>query len=403
MDVTERKEAEAAREQRQNDKMRFQDEFLSHVSHELRSPLTAVKQFTTILLGGLAGDLNKEQREYQQIVLKNVSQLESMIGDILEVTRLETGKVTVELESVAVPTAVADTLNSFQVTARTKGVTLSSALAPDLPSVHADQTRLRQILIILVENAIKFTPAGGAVSIQAQLFPPDPRFLLLEVSDTGSGVSAEHGEKIFERLYQSPDGIQDSSRKGLGLGLYISKELVTRQGGQIWVDARPQGGSTFSFTLPVASLVNVMAPLLKNGKWPAASLALVMVEGSSPGGWPSTASRDEWSGEVHRIAQHCLVSGVDVLLPTLRLEAGREPLFIATFSDEQGAAALANRIQKEFQRSARCRLPSLVLSVTHSMVPSVHTDDAGVDLAVSRMAGHLEAAIGAAIGAEVLM
>ena len=130
MDITERKEAEAAAEHSRNEELRFKDEFLSHVSHELRSPLTVVKQFTTILLGGLAGALNKEQHDYQQIVLKNVCQLQSMIGDILEVTRLETGKLGVDLESVSVATAVIDTINSFAVTARAKGVTLSSHVPP---------------------------------------------------------------------------------------------------------------------------------------------------------------------------------------------------------------------------------------------------------------------------------
>src|SRR6202035_5184606 len=129
-DNTARKQAEEERtkleetlEQIRQDQMRFKDEFLSHVSHELRSALTAIKQFTTILLGGLAGEVNKEQREYQQIVLKNIRQLQSMIDDLLEVTRLETGKLTLELESVSVSDAVTDCLNTLQVTARAKGVT----------------------------------------------------------------------------------------------------------------------------------------------------------------------------------------------------------------------------------------------------------------------------------------
>jgi signal transduction histidine kinase len=275
MDVTERKEAEQALEQIRQDQMRFKDEFLSHVSHELRSPLTAIKQFTTILLGGLAGELNKEQREYQEIVLKNIRQLQAMIDDLLEVTRLETGKLTVEAQSVSVPDAVMDTFNTLEGTARAKGVTLSCDLPPNLPSVYADQTRLRQILIILLDNAIKFTPDGGAVTIQARLLEQDPRFLLLEVADTGCGIKPEEmTERIFERLYQISERIQ-ASRKGLGLGLYICKELVTRQGGEIWVESRPQQGSTFSFTLPVFSLDNSSAPLLKNDNWPAEPVALV--------------------------------------------------------------------------------------------------------------------------------
>jgi len=251
----ERTRLEKALEQIRQDQMRFKDEFLSHVSHELRSPLTAIKQFTTILLGGLAGELNKEQREYQQIVLKNIRQLQSMIDDLLEVTRLETGKLTVELERVSVMIAVTDTFNTLKGSARAKGVTLSYDLAPNLPSVHADPTRLRQILIILLDNAIKFTPEGGSVAVKALVLQRDTRLLLLEVSDTGVGIDPEITENIFERLYQVSERTE-GSRKGLGLGLYICKELVMRQGGTIWAKRRPQTGSTFSFTLPVFSLTN---------------------------------------------------------------------------------------------------------------------------------------------------
>ncbi|MDB4871822.1 MAG: Aerobic respiration control sensor protein ArcB, partial [Gemmatimonadales bacterium] len=253
--VQERQRLEEALEQIRQDQMRFKDEFLSHVSHELRSPLTAIKQFTTILLGGLAGDLNKEQREYQQIVLKNIRQLQAMIDDLLEVTRLETGKLTVEPERVSVMIAVTDTFNTLKGSARAKGVSLSYDLPPNLPSVHADPTRLRQILIILLDNAIKFTPEGGSVTIKALLLEQDARLLLLEVSDNGVGINPEITENIFERLYQVSERTE-GSRKGLGLGLYICKELVMRQGGTIWAKRRPQKGSTFSFTLPVFSLTN---------------------------------------------------------------------------------------------------------------------------------------------------
>jgi signal transduction histidine kinase len=262
MDVTERKEAEEALDHSRKDQMRFKDEFLSHVSHELRSPLTAIKQFTSILLSGLAGALNPQQVEYQQIVLKNVRQLQSMIDDLFEVTRLETGKLSVELQIVSVVDAVTDTFDTLQVTARAKGVTLSRDVPADLPSAHADPTRLRQILIILLDNAIKFTPSGGSAHVKARLLQHDPRFLLLEVSDTGCGISAEQIERVFERLYQESEPTR-ASRKGLGLGLYICKELVMRQGGQIWLKSQAHKGSTFSVALPVFSLNTVIGSSLE--------------------------------------------------------------------------------------------------------------------------------------------
>jgi signal transduction histidine kinase len=259
-DNTARKRAEQALERSRNEQIRIKDEVLLHVSQELRSPLTAIKQFTTILLGGMAGELNLEQREYQQIVVKNILQLQTMIDDLLEVTRLETGQLTVDLEGVSILDAVTDTFNTLQITARAKGISLTYDLPPELPSAHGDQIRVRQILVILLDNAIKFTPKGGAAAISARLLPHDSGFLLLEVADTGCGISPERSERIFERAYQDPAPVW-SSRKGLGMGLYICRQLVMRQGGEIWVKPQQQKGSTFSFTLPVFSLNNLMAPL----------------------------------------------------------------------------------------------------------------------------------------------
>jgi two-component system phosphate regulon sensor histidine kinase PhoR len=207
----------------------------------------------------MAGELNLEQREYQQIVVKNILQLQSMIDDLLEVTRLETGRLTVDLEGVSILDAVTDTFNTLQITARAKGISLTYDLPPELPSAHGDQIRVRQILVILLDNAIKFTPKGGAAAISARLLPHDSRFLLLEVADTGCGISPERSERIFERAYQDPAPVW-SSRKGLGMGLYICRQLVMRQGGEIWVKQQQQKGSTFSFTLPVFSLNNLMTP-----------------------------------------------------------------------------------------------------------------------------------------------
>jgi hypothetical protein len=373
--------------------MRFKDEFLSHVSHELRSPLTAVKQFTTILLSGLAGELNKEQREYQQVVLKNIQQLQSMIDDLLEVTRLETGKLTVDPECVSVSEAVTETLDTLQENARTKGVRLSFDLPADLPSAYADQTRLRQVLVILLDNAIKSTPDGGAVHIQARQSQQDPRFLVIEVSDTGRGLGPETVERIFERFYQASEPLQ-ATRTGMGLGLYICKELVTRQGGRIWAKRQPMKGSTFSFTLPIFSLSNSIAPLLKNDRWPADSVALVMAEIGLHGAWPSRESQEEWSNEARTLVQRCLLPDLDVLLPRMSSGAEGERFYVAAFADEKGASVLANRIRGQFERVLHLRQAGLTVSVSYSMLePLTPEPDATVESLVTSMAVNLEESI----------
>jgi anti-sigma regulatory factor (Ser/Thr protein kinase) len=373
--------------------IRFKDEFLSHVSHELRSPLTAIKQFTTILLGGLAGPLNDEQREFQEIVLKNVLQLQAMIDDLLEVTRLETGKLSVEPEKASIAEAVADALNTLQGLAVAKGVTLRSEVGSDVPAAYADRARLRQILIILLDNAIKFTAERGAVTVRALRRPQDPLFLHVEVSDTGCGISPEMIARIFERLYQV-EGAAESSRKGLGLGLYICKELVSRQGGTIHIESTPGVGSIFSFTLPVFCLANAIAPLFKEGRWPGESVALVAVETRFPDGSPSPDLRHDSSVHVRSVLRQCLFSDVDVLLPRMGRSGDEDRAFVAAFADATGAAALAGRVRGQLERDRRPADPAMDVTVSYRMLhPSPVPSDASEEAVVASMAATFESSM----------
>ncbi len=250
MDITVRKQAEQALKESRDEQLRFKDEFISHVSHELRSPLTAIKQFSTILANGLAGDLNEDQLQYQQIVLKNVNQLQSMIDDLLEVTRLETGKLNVNPTRASVFEAASYSVDTAFPSARAKGIFMECEVPEDMPSAYADPIRVRQILNVLLDNAVKFSSAGDLITVTATVAEEGPPFLTVAVTDTGSGMTPEVSSRIFERLYQE-SGFSQDSRKGLGLGLYICKELVVRQSGQIWVTSEAGKGTTISFTLPV--------------------------------------------------------------------------------------------------------------------------------------------------------
>jgi signal transduction histidine kinase len=350
--------------------MQFQDEFLSHVSHELRSPLSAIYQFVTILLDRLAGELNPEQHEYLEIVLRNVKQLQAMINDLLEVTRVQAGKLTIEPQCTSISDAIAYTVNTLQGAAATKGISLFSDKDRQLPSVSADPTRVRQTLIILVDNALKFTPSGGAVSVQARVFEHDPSFLLVEVSDTGCGIRPEMTERIFEHLYQITDPGQ-AGRKGLGLGLYISKELVTRQGGRIWVSSEPQKGSHFFFTVPIFSLASWVGPMLTHEKKPGDAIALLVVEMSSREGWLSPDVRKEMSHLARRLLQQCLRPDTDVLLPDMDTVSVRDLFFAVVYTQEHGAEVISKRIQRQFRSCEQLQPAGLTLSVSHSFLAPV--------------------------------
>jgi signal transduction histidine kinase len=185
--------------------LQFKDEFLSHVSHELRSPLTAVHQFVTILLDGLAGALVFEQRQYLEIALRNIKQLDSMINDLLDVTRAESGKLNLEPQYASAADALIYVVDTLQGAAKAKGISLETDIEHGLPMVCADPIRVRQILVILVDNAIKFTPPGGMVKLTAHTFGDDPSLLVLEVVDSGCGFDPDLTERLFERLFQATD------------------------------------------------------------------------------------------------------------------------------------------------------------------------------------------------------
>jgi signal transduction histidine kinase/DNA-binding response OmpR family regulator len=228
----------------------MKDEFLSHVSHELRSPLATVHQFTTIVLDGLAGEINGEQRGYLEIVLRNSLQLRDMIGDLLEVTRARSGKLTIDPQ----PTSMRDLLRSMTQTyerrATEKGIIFGTSCPPGLPLVLADPSRIGQVLSNLADNALKFT-TRGEVSISCCLDDED-KSIRVAVADTGCGIGAESLPRIFDRLYQSPNTVV-LSRKGLGLGLHICQLLVELHGGRIWAESETGQGTTIFFTLPISA------------------------------------------------------------------------------------------------------------------------------------------------------
>jgi signal transduction histidine kinase/DNA-binding response OmpR family regulator len=233
------------------EQLEMKDEFISHVSHELRSPLSALHQFTTILLDGLAGEVNSEQREYLEIILRNSLQLRDMIGDLLEVTRAQAGKLTIEPQPISLCDLFRPMIQTYEQRAAGKGIAFLTSCPPDLPLVQADSNRIGQVLSNLLDNALKFS-THGAISMSGHR-DEDDEFVRIAVADNGCGISADSLPKIFDRLYQSPNTLE-LSRRGLGLGLYICKHLVELHGGRIWAESKEDAGTTVFFTVPVRTI-----------------------------------------------------------------------------------------------------------------------------------------------------
>ncbi len=251
--IIKEKTLEQAIERARQQELELKDRLLSHVSHELRSPLTAIYQFITILLDGLAGDLQPDQREYLEIALRNVNQLRAMVGDLLDCTRAANGKLTVTPQPTEPSPIIIETLHTLRPSATQKGLDLFADVPDDLPIIDADPVRLRQVLGNLVDNGIKFTSPPGEITVGIRNLDGEPNMMCFTVTDTGCGIQSEDSTRIFERLSQTSETIDDR-RQGLGLGLYICSELIHRHGGRIWVESELGEGSTFCFTLPRSSV-----------------------------------------------------------------------------------------------------------------------------------------------------
>lgn len=267
-DVTVRELAIDELELTRRTQLRAKDELLSHVSHELRTPLSVIDQFVTLLLDGLAGSITDTQREYLDIAHRNTGQLRNMVEDLLAATHTQSGKLPLEPCELSLLPVLRDAEEALRQSVAEKGLTFKLEAAPDLPAAYADPRRVRQIVLNLVGNAIKFTPAGGQIRVSASLIHVEPRTrtgegrtpgsavrgslaeIQISVSDTGCGIRASDRERIFDQFYQVAS-TRDQNRTGLGLGLFICRGLVTRQGGRIWVDSEVGRGTTLSFTLPL--------------------------------------------------------------------------------------------------------------------------------------------------------
>jgi signal transduction histidine kinase len=344
--VKREKKKTAESEEMRRHQLSTKDRFLSHVSHELRTPLTAIYQFITILSDGLAGDLNDQQREYLDIVQRNVKQLQAMVGDLLDAARADNGKLTIDPRVISLQTSMHEVLTNHRATAAVKAITLSAEYPNDSLLVHADAQRIKQVLSNLIDNAIKFTPPRGNITVNAQIVEADQGFVRVSVSDTGCGIKADAVQSVFDRLYQE-ESMLNTNRKGLGLGLHICRELVSRQGGRIWVESDLGKGSAFHFTLPAFSLKRLLGPLVEQTGGFATGLSIISVKVEADGQIEaSEIGKAMWGEKWSRLTNVALPPGA-LLLPRMTLEGKSERFFVLSAGDAAAAHQMALRIEKE--------------------------------------------------------
>ena len=226
---------------------RAKSEFVSTVSHELRLPMTSIKGYTDLLMLGTAGPLTDQQREFLRIIKSNADRLSLLVNDLLDISRMETGRLKLDIGPFAIGGIIAQVVNAFRERAEAKRISLSAHVPADLPLARGDPKRIEQVLTNLVGNAINYTPEGGTVTIQVQSVGD---YLQVDVADTGIGIPPEEQEKIWERFYRVDHPLV-TRQIGTGLGLPIVKSLVEMHGGEVWLESAVGKGSTFSFTLPI--------------------------------------------------------------------------------------------------------------------------------------------------------
>ncbi|MGE5506906.1 MAG: two-component system histidine kinase PnpS [Chitinophagales bacterium] len=229
----------------------MRSEFVANVSHELRTPLTSLQGFVETLQDG-AADEPATRARFLDIIAGETTRLTQLVEDLLELSRLESGRLDLRRRPVALSALVDRTVSFYAALAAARQVALAVQLPPDLPPVPGDDDLLEQVLRNLVDNAIKYTPDGGRVCIKAALAETGGRQeVVVQVADTGPGIAPEHLPRLFERFYRV-DRARSRALGGTGLGLAIVKHIVERHGGRVWVESAPGQGSTFSFALPLA-------------------------------------------------------------------------------------------------------------------------------------------------------
>ncbi|NHZ72061.1 MAG: GAF domain-containing protein [Aquificales bacterium] len=225
-------------------------EFISVVTHELRLPMTSIKGYTDLLLSGMTGELNEQQKQFMEVIKRNLGRMSVLISDLSDINRMESGRMKFEYGMFDIRDVVEDVMDSLQERIDNREQTLQVEVKPEVTAVYADSRRVNQVLTNLLSNANKYTPDGGRLQIQVS---QENGRAQVSVIDSGIGISAENQAKLFTQFFRAEDE-EVREQAGWGLGLSIVKNMVEAQGGEIWFKSELGEGSTFAFTVPSATI-----------------------------------------------------------------------------------------------------------------------------------------------------
>ena len=342
----------AAQLERANQELKRADgmksEFVSVASHELRTPLATIKNAIQLVLRGKAGEINETQTNFLSMADKNINRLTNILNNLLDLSRIESGRIKIKSQELDLRGLVEFILSSFKPQAEGKSIHLDMEVVEGFSPVYGDRENIEQILTNLLGNAIKFTPEGGKVSVLVNPFREEGGMVAISVRDSGIGIPEDQLEKVFKKFYQV-DGSLHRSVSGTGLGLAITKGLVEASDGTIWVESEIGKGSTFTFTLPVSKgeKRDPHFRLALDGAFQRAqenfsSLTLFLIEVLDE----RAEAKDALLDQLEETVKKCIYRKSDIVLQRER----EKILSVICEVDLQGAQVIRQRIEGEIQK-----------------------------------------------------
>jgi signal transduction histidine kinase len=362
----------AAELERANQELRKLDEmkseFVSVASHELRTPLAAIKNAVQLMLQGKTGEINENQAKFLSMAERNINRLTGILNSLLDLSRIESGRVVLEFEDLDVRSSIEFIFSSLKPQADGKSIQLRMEVQEGLPRVYGDREKVEQILTNLVGNSIKFTPEGGEISVSARTFENDENMVAISIKDSGIGIPEDQLERIFEKFHQVEDSLRRSIA-GTGLGLAITKGLVEVHHGKIWAESEVGKGSTFTFTLPISKGEKrdlhfrlILEREFRRAQKTSAPLTLFLIEILDE----RTGGEDNLLDQLEEKVKKCLWRNSDI---TLRRE--HEKILAAICeADLKGAQVIKQRVEENALKNLMKSLePPPVLKVGAATYP----------------------------------
>ncbi len=390
-DITERQRAAQELERSRQERARMQEKFLSHISHELRTPLTTIVDFTSLITEGTAGQISQEQKQYLEIVLRAANRLAIMVNSLLDLTRSDWRRLPVMQECVHIEKLIAEICETFAAAAAAKNIELCNLTPSTLPLVFADPSRIMEVLTNLIDNAIKYSPIGAVVKVMGERDESEPELVRISVSDNGPGIEPQHQAHIFERFFRVSDA-PDSHPGGLGLGLYISREIVKAHGGELSLCSQAGPGCTFHFTVPVFLLERILASIVTPRNLAAGTAAVITVKTPA---MPNCTAVDQarYLRSVRDTVRRCMHESSDLFLPPMNSE-DRPTLHMIAFTANDTAPSIARRIQEELAASLELQPLEGQFEVSSEVLQLSERNLENISQAIAQLARRVGEAIG---------